>query len=104
MLADVVDYGHYKSGKRSESIIFSVQTMLVKFAGAFAGFFIGVGLSLIGYVPNEIQSEATVIGLRALMIGLPVFFLIGSIWAYRQTFRLHGELHQRVSDFISKQR
>ena len=104
MLADVVDYGHYKTGKRSESIIFSVQTMLVKFAGAFAGFFIGVGLSLIGYVPNEIQSEATVFGLRALMIGLPVLFLIGSIWAYRQTFRLHGELHQRVSDFISKQR
>ena len=104
MLADVVDYGHYKTGKRSESIIFSVQTMLVKFAGAFAGFFIGVGLSLIGYVPNEIQSEATVFGLRALMIGLPVVFLIASIWSYRQTFRLHGELHQRVSDFIAKQR
>ena len=104
MLADVVDYGHYKTGKRSESIIFSVQTMLVKFAGAFAGFFIGVGLSLIGYVPNEIQSEATVFGLRTLMIGLPVVFLIGSIWVYRQTFRLHGELHQRVSDFIAKQR
>ena len=104
MLADVVDYGHYKTGKRSESIIFSVQTMLVKFAGAFAGFFIGVGLSLIGYVPNEIQSEATVFGLRTLMIGLPVVFLIGSIWVYKQTFRLHGELHQRVSDFIAKQR
>jgi melibiose permease len=104
MLADVVDYGHYKTGKRSESIIFSVQTMLVKFAGAFAGFFIGVGLSLIGYVPNEIQSEATVFGLRALMIGLPVIFLIGSIWVYKQTFRLHGDLHQRVSDFIAKQR
>ncbi len=104
MLADVVDYGHYKTGKRSESIIFSVQTMLVKFAGAFAGFFIGVGLSLIGYVPNEIQSEATVFGLRTLMIGFPVVFLIGSIWVYRQTFRLHGELHQRVSDFIARQR
>jgi len=55
-------------------------------------------------VPNEIQSEATVFGLRALMIGLPVIFLIGSIWVYKQTFRLHGDLHQRVSDFIAKQR
>ncbi|MEC7009099.1 MAG: melibiose:sodium transporter MelB [Pseudomonadota bacterium] len=104
MLADVVDYGHYKTGKRSESIIFSVQTMLVKFAGAFAGFFIGVGLSLIGYMPNEIQSEATVFGLRALIIGLPVVFLVGSIWVYRQTFRLHGDLHQQVSDFIARHR
>ena len=78
--------------------------MLVKFAGAFAGFFIGVGLSLIGYVPNEIQSEATVIGLRALMIGLPVFFLVASIWVYRRTFHLHGALHQQVSSFIATQR
>ena len=103
MLADVVDYGHYKTGKRSESIIFSVQTMLVKFAGAFAGFFIGVGLSLIGYVPNEVQDDTTVMGLRALMIGLPVIFLLASIWVYRQTFRLHGALHQEVSDFLSRQ-
>ena len=103
MLADVVDYGHYKTGKRSESVIFSVQTMLVKFAGAFAGFFIGVGLSLIGYVPNEVQDDTTVMGLRALMIGLPAVFLLASMWVYRRTFRLHGVLHQEVSDFLSRQ-
>ena len=101
MLADVVDYGHYKTGKRSESILFSVQTMLVKFAGAFAGFFIGVGLSLIGYVPNAVQSGVTVIGLQVLMIGLPALFLVGSIWVYRRTFRLHGQLHREVSNFLA---
>lgn len=101
MLADVVDYGHYKTGKRSESILFSVQTMLVKFAGAFAGFFIGVGLSLIGYEPNAVQSDVTVMGLRALMIGLPALFLVGSIWVYRRTFRLHGPLHREVSEFLA---
>mgnify|MGYP002877572240 CR=1 FL=1 len=103
MLADVVDYGHYKTGKRSESIIFSVQTMLVKFAGALAGFCIGVGLSLIGYVPNEVQDDTTVMGLRALMIGLPVIFLLASVSVYRRTFRLHGALHQEVSNFLSRQ-
>jgi melibiose permease len=101
MLADVVDYGHYKTGKRSESILFSVQTMLVKFAGAFAGFFIGVGLSLIGYVPNAIQSDVTVMGLQVLMIGLPALFLVGSIWVYRRTFRLHGQLYREVSEFLA---
>ena len=102
MLADVVDYGHYKTGKRSESILFSVQTMLVKFAGAFAGFFIGVSLSLIGYVPNAIQSDVTVMGLQVLMIGLPTLFLVGSIWVYRRTFRLHGQLHHEVSEFLAQ--
>ncbi len=51
MLADVVDYGEYKTGRRSESVIFSVQTMLVKFAGAMGGFIVGIGLSVVGYVP-----------------------------------------------------
>jgi len=101
MLADVVDYGQYKTGKRSESIIFSVQTMLVKSAGAFSGFFIGLGLTLIGYVPNEEQSPDTILGLRFLMIALPAVFLLFSIWVYRNTYRLHGELHTQVTNYLT---
>jgi len=102
MLADVVDYGHYKTGKRSESIIFSVQTMLVKFAAAFSGFFIGVGLTLIGYVPNEVQADMTIFGLRVLMIAVPACFLMISIWIYRSTFRLHGPLYSEVEAFMAR--
>jgi melibiose permease len=97
MLADVVDYGHYRSGQRSESIIFSVQTMLVKFAGAFAGFFVGIGLTMIGYVPNVEQSEETIFGLRALMIGSPIIFIALSVWVYKNYYLLHGALHAEVA-------
>jgi melibiose permease len=100
MLADVVDYGHFKTGKRSESILFSVQTMLVKFAGALSGFLIGAGLSVIGYIPNEEQSDLTVMGLRVMMIALPAGFLMISIWVYKSSFRLHGPLHDEVKAFI----
>jgi len=89
MLADVVDYGEHKLGRRSESIIFSVQTMLVKFAGAFAGFFIGIGLTLVGYVPNIEQSESTIMGLRTLMIVLPVLLMIISAMVYHKRYKLH---------------
>lgn len=67
MLADVVDYGEYKLGTRNESILFSMQTY-VKFAGAFSGFVSGIGLTLIGYVPNEAQAPHTIIGMRIIMI------------------------------------
>ena len=97
MLADVVDYGHYRSGQRSESIIFSVQTMLVKFAGAFAGFFVGIGLTVIGYVPNADQSEGTIFGLRALMVGSPILFIALSVWVYKTYYRLNGTLHDEVA-------
>jgi melibiose permease len=102
MLADVVDYGHFKTGKRSESILFSVQTMLVKFAGALSGFLIGAGLSLIGYIPNEEQSDFTVMGLRVMMIALPACFLVISIWVYKSTFRLHGPLYEEVRAFMAR--
>jgi len=102
MLADVVDYGHFKTGKRSESILFSVQTMLVKFAGALSGFLIGAGLGLIGYIPNEEQSDFTVMGLQVMMIALPACFLMISILVYKATFRLHGPLHKEVKAFITR--
>lgn len=45
MIADVVDYSEYKTGKRADSVIFSVQTLLQKFAGAVAMLILGIGIS-----------------------------------------------------------
>ncbi len=89
MLADVVDYGEYKTGHRSESIIFSVQTMLVKFAGAAGGFIVGIGLSIVGYVPNVQQSAATITGIEWIMIVLPTIMMLASLYIYQKYYRLH---------------
>jgi melibiose permease len=96
MLADVVDYGEYKLGVRSESVVFSVQTMLVKFASAFAGFLIGTGLTLIGYVPNQVQDADTIQGMRLLMIAIPFGLVVLSFVLYRFLYRLNGAFHDRV--------
>ncbi|NMP38439.1 MAG: hypothetical protein GX051_10035 [Clostridiales bacterium] len=45
MIADVVDYGEFKTGKRGDSVIFSVQTLISKFAGALAMLILGMGIS-----------------------------------------------------------
>ncbi|MFA0438756.1 melibiose:sodium transporter MelB [Vibrio sp. 10N.286.49.C2] len=89
MLADVVDYGEYKTGRRSESVIFSVQTMLVKFAGAAGGFIVGMGLTVVGYVPNVEQSASTINGLEFMMIGLPAIMMTISGIIYQRYYRLH---------------
>ncbi|ENH7395271.1 MFS transporter, partial [Vibrio vulnificus] len=89
MLADVVDYGEHKTGRRSESVIFSVQTMLVKFAGAAGGFIVGVGLSVVGYVPNVEQSASTIMGLEFMMIGLPAIMMTISAVIYQRYYHLH---------------
>ncbi|SJL83376.1 melibiose:sodium transporter MelB [Vibrio palustris] len=89
MLADVVDYGEHKIGRRTESVIFSVQTMLVKFAGAAGAFIVGVGLSAIGYVPNVKQTADTIFGLNLMMIGLPILFMLISAIIYKRYYFLH---------------
>lgn len=40
-LSDVVDYGEYKLGTRNESVVFSLQTLIVKFTAALTSLFIG---------------------------------------------------------------
>ncbi|MEY8709788.1 melibiose:sodium transporter MelB [Mangrovibacter phragmitis] len=99
MLADVVDYGESKTGRRSESVIFSVQTMLVKFAGAAGGFIVGIGLSVVGYQPGVEQAPATIVGLEFMMIGLPTILMLASSVIYRRYYRLHdGFIHARESN------
>lgn len=98
MLADVVDYGEYKTGRRSESVIFSVQTMLVKFAGAAGGFIVGVGLSVVGYVPNVEQSESTIMGLQFMMVGLPAIMMAVSGFVYQRYYRLHEGFNQEEEE------
>ena len=96
MLADVVDYGEYKLGTRNESIIFSAQTLLVKTASAFAGWLVGVGLSLFGYVPNATQSATTILGLKIFMLGLPILCAIVMYVIYKNKYKINGEFHDKI--------
>lgn len=96
MLADIVDYGEVKTGFRSESIIFSVIAMLVKFAGALSGFIIGMGLTLSGYVANEVQSADTVLGLKVVMLLLPTLFVLSSVLIYIRFYKLNGAYYHTV--------
>ncbi|MPW31807.1 melibiose:sodium transporter MelB [Agarivorans sp. B2Z047] len=98
MLADVVDYGEYKTGRRSESVIFSVQTMLVKFAGAAGGFIVGIGLSVVGYVPNVEQSDSTIMGLQFMMVGVPAILMTVSAFVYKRYYHLHEGFNKKQND------
>ncbi len=48
MIADITDYGEYKTGKRADSIMFSVSTLIQKIAGAMAMLILGIGISVAG--------------------------------------------------------
>lgn len=96
MLADVVDYGEFKFGSRNESVIFSVQTLLVKTASAISGWLIGMGLSLVGYVANVQQTASAVKGITTLMVFIPITLSIMGYAIYKKYYKLNDEFYDDV--------
>ncbi|HIV55504.1 MAG TPA: melibiose:sodium transporter MelB [Candidatus Anaerobiospirillum stercoravium] len=96
MLADTVDYGEYKLGTRAESIVFSMQTMTVKFGTALAGFLSGLTLTLVGYVPNVQQSEGTLLGLRVVMFVVSSIILLVMLLLYIKYYKLNGDFYKNM--------
>lgn len=76
MLADTAEYSHWKLGKRSDSLLFALNTFAYKIALAVSGGVIGFVLAISNYVPNVEQTPYTLKMLN-LMFGIgPVIFLI----------------------------
>lgn len=103
-LADVIDYSEVKFGQRNESVITSTQTFLVKLAQAFAGLSVGVGLSMIGYVPNVEQTTDTIWGIRIGMVGVPIFFIIICSILYHKAFNLKGDFLRDIQQTLEFKR
>ena len=97
-LSNSVDYGQLKTGRREESVIFSMQTFVVKAASGVAVFLTGIGLDLIGLVGDTeetgavaAQSAGTLLGLRLMMTVLPMLVLLAVLFLFRRKFILTDE-------------
>lgn len=94
-LSGSVDYGELQTGRREESVIFSMQTFVVKAASGVSVFLTGIGLDLIGLTGNAdetgpiaAQSARTLLGLRLMMTVLPVVLLVGAMLLFHRKFKL----------------
>lgn len=99
-IADVIDYGELKFGTRNESIICSAQTFLMKASQAVSGLFTGAGLALVGYVPDVEQTSTAIFGIRVLMIGIPMLFILLSYFIYKKYYKLKGNYLSKVSNEV----
>ncbi len=97
MLADVIDYGEVKLGTRNESIVASFQTLLVKTASAVAGWLIGVGLAVVGYVKNVPQTPETIMGMRVLMGVIPSIVTVLAFVIYVKGYKLDGSFMENIT-------
>ena len=103
-LADVIDYGEVKFGQRNESVITSANTFLTKTSQAVAALIVGLGLSILGYTPNEAQTALTINGLRILIIVLPIVFVILAAFLYHKAFHLKGDFLTDIEKTLQNKR
>lgn len=74
-----------------------------KVSYGLSGFLSGIGLGLVGYVPNVAQTAGALIGIKALLLLYPVLALTLAMiivgFMYKLTDKQHAqivtELHQR---------
>ncbi|MBR2824471.1 MAG: MFS transporter [Clostridia bacterium] len=110
-LSGSVDYGELKTGRREESVIFSMQTFVVKAASGVAVFLTGIGLDLIGLVGNTddeavaaVQSASTLTGLRLMMTILPILGLVAAVLLFRKKFRMTDAYAAEIAEELKKRR
>ena len=130
-LANTVDYGEIKNNRRDESVIFSMQTFVVKLASGIAALVAAVSLSIFNisssdktyeavegslmtglqiYIDDIIANGATVVsnssvlGLRFVMSVLPILVLIVGFFVFKKKYILTDEKLEEINAQIKARR
>ena len=89
-LANTVDYGEMKNHRRDESVIFSMQTFVVKLASGVAVLIAAICLSLCNLKQDTSAAvvaravDSSVLGLRLTMAGIPMIGLFIAVLVFRK--------------------
>jgi melibiose permease len=113
-LANTVDYGELKNGRRDESVIFSMQTFVVKLASGIAALIASICLSLNNLKAesgNEVEqlydfskdvSASAKLGLRMTMSIIPIIGLFVAIAVFRKKFILTEKKMEEINASLRK--
>lgn len=103
MLADIVDYGEFKLGVRTDSIVFSMKSFLLKAALSIQALVIMLGLQFSHYQENVVpQAPLAKNTISVMMFLLPPLFIIVAFLLFTKKYKLHGSFMNKVSEAVNK--
>ncbi len=97
-LADTIEYGQWKLGKRNESITFSMQPFINKIGGAISTGIIGYTLVLSGIneaTPDTVTDQGLLIMKLAMLI-LPMISILAGYVVYRFKYKIDAEMYGKI--------
>lgn len=99
-LADTVEYGQWKLGKRNESITFSIQPLINKIGGALATGIVSVSL-IIAHVKVDGGTAETIgqsdkLIIKLAMLALPLVMILAGYIIYLKKYRISEEFYAQI--------
>lgn len=99
-LADTVEYGHWKLGKRNESITFSVQPLINKIGGALSTAVVSLtliiaGIKVDGGTVDAIDASGKLM-MKASMFALPLVFIVAGYIIYLKKYKISETFYQEI--------
>ena len=102
LISDAVEYGEWKTGTRSEGVVYSFFLFFRKFSQAVAGFVPGIVLAWVGYQANAVQTQTAIDGIKGLMFLYPglmaVFTFILMTFCYKLTDNRFKEIVKELGE------
>lgn len=98
-LADTVEYGQWKLGRRNESVTFALQPFINKMGGAVASGIVGATIIISGINEAETAADVTAGGLLTLkmaMFVLPLIFILTGYIIYRAKYKIDREMFEQI--------
>ena len=109
-LANTVDYGELKNSRRDESVIFSMQTFVVKLASGVAAMIASICLSISHISQDTSAAEAAAAGassvavLRMTMTVLPIAGLLIAVFIFTRKYMLTDEKLREITEELQRRK
>ncbi len=101
-LADTIEYGQWKMGKRTESITFSIQPLINKIGGALSTALISGSIIIAGIksADSDIAAESIDAGgqliIKVAMFAVPLVFIVAGYLIYLKKFKISEEFYAQI--------
>lgn len=98
-LADTIEYGQWKLGKRNDSITFSIQPLINKLGAAVATGVVTLTLIISGINRAETAADVTPEGLlimKIAMMALPLLSIALGYYVYLRKYRIDEDMYHRI--------
>ena len=101
-LADTIEYGQWKLGRRSESITFSIQPLVNKIGGALSTGLISISIMLAGIKTKGSDTAAAAIDasgkltIKLAMLAIPLVLIVAGYVIYLRKYKISKEFYDSM--------